>query len=229
MYSIRGAGGQGYEAISRDLRAALRAIAKRQADEDEGLNRAVENLKFGEWADRWLGQLERPKTDTVKGYKRTIKYAKEAFGTKPVRRVSPTDIADLLKTFRGRKMSPSTQAQHLRVIGACFRSAVLHGYAAQNPLDRLPDSERPRSESRESAYFTDDELPHLLGELPTGLWATLVRVAVATGLREGEFSALTWGDVDLTSGIIRVRRTYSAGNRGNNGASRRMVGPDGQA
>src|SRR6185503_9039931 len=153
MYSIRGAAGQGYEAIGRDLRSALRAIAKRQADEDEGLYRAVENLKFGQWADRWLGQLERPKEDTVTGYKRTIKYAKEAFGTKPVRRVSPTDIADLLKTFRERKLSPLTQAQHLRVLRACFRSAVLHGHAAQNPLDRLPESERPRSQTRESAYF----------------------------------------------------------------------------
>src|SRR4029078_1935009 len=115
---------------------------------------------------------------------------------------------------RGRKMSPSTQAQHLRVLGACFRSAVLHGYAAQNPIDGFPDSERPRSQTRESAYFTDDELPRLLGELPTGLWATLVRVAVATGMRESELSALTWGDIDLASGSVRVRRTYSAGNLG---------------
>jgi integrase len=214
MYSIRGAAGQGYEAIGRDLRSALRALAKRQADEDEGLYRAIENLRFEQWADRWLEQLERPKEKTVDGYKRTIAYAKEAFGKKPVRRVSPTDVADLLKSLRKRKLSPSTQAQHLRVLGACFRSAVLHGHAAQNPIDRLPDPERPRSETRESAYFTDDELPRLLAELPAGLWATLARVALATGMRQGELSALTWGDVDLTSGTIRVRRSYSAGKLG---------------
>jgi integrase len=214
MYSIRGAAGQGYEAIGRDLRSALRALAKRQADEDEGLYRAIENLRFEQWADRWLEQLERPKEKTVDGYERTIAYAKEAFGKKPVRRVSPTDVADLLKSLRKRKLSPSTQAQHLRVLGACFRSAVVHGHAAQNPIDRLPDPERPRSETRESAYFTDDELPRLLAELPAGLWATLARVALATGMRQGELSALTWGDVDLTSGTIRVRRSYSAGKLG---------------
>ena len=43
----------------------------------------------------WLEQLERPEENTVDGYKRTIAYAKEAFGKKPVRRVSPTDVADL--------------------------------------------------------------------------------------------------------------------------------------
>ena len=213
MYSIRGAAGQGYEPIGRDLRSALRALAKRQADEDEGLYRAPENLRFEQWADRWLEQLERPKENTVDGYKRTIVDPKDAFGRKPVRRVSPTDIADLLKELRKRKLSPSTQAQHLRC-SCLLRSAVLHGHAAQNPIDRLPDPERPRSETRESAYFTDDELPRLLAEISTGLRATLVRVALATGMREGELSALTWGDVALTSGTIRVRRTYSASKLG---------------
>jgi integrase len=214
MYSIRGAAGRGYEPIGRDLRSALRALAKRQADEEEGLYRAVENLRFEQWADRWLGQLEGPKEHTVDGYRRTIEYAKMSFGDKPVRRVTPGDVASLLKTLRERKLSSSTQAQHLRVLGACFRSAVQHGHAAQNPIDRLPKSERPRSEERESAYFADDELPRLLAELPAGLWATLVRVALATGMREGELSALVWGDVDLTSGTVRVRRTYSAGKLG---------------
>src|SRR5689334_22708450 len=64
MYSIRGAAGQGYEPIGRDLRSALRALAKRQADEDEGLYRAIENLRFEQWADRWLELLERPKENT---------------------------------------------------------------------------------------------------------------------------------------------------------------------
>jgi integrase len=214
VYSIRGGGGQGYDRLGRDLRTALRALAKRQTDEDEGVYRAIENLRFEQWADRWLSQLERPKEGTVEGYRRTIDYAKDAFGTKRMRKVTPGDVAGLLKTMREKKLSSSTQAQHLRVLGACFRSAVRHGHAAQNPIDRLPDSERPRAERRESAYFADDELPRLLAELPEGLWATLTRTALATGMREGELSALTWGDADLTAGTIRVRRTYSAGRLG---------------
>jgi integrase len=214
VYSIRGSAGQGYDRIGRDLRAALRALGKRQVDEDEGTYRAIENLRFEQWADQWLGQLERPKEGTVDGYRRTVKYAKDAFGSKPVRRVTPGDVAGLLKTMREQKLSSSTQAQHLRVLGACFRSAVRHGHAAQNPIDRLPDSERPRAERRESAYFTDDELPRLLAEIPEGLWATIVRVALATGMREGELGALTWGDIDVTAGTVRVRRTYSAGKVG---------------
>ena len=213
-YSIRGSAGQGYEPVGRNLRTALRALAKRQSDEDEGVYRAMENLRFSQWADRWLGQQTRPNENTLTGYRRTIRYAKDAFGSKHVRKITPGDVASLLAALRERGSSPSTLAQHLRVLGACFRSAVRHGYAAQNPVDRLPDPERPRSEHRESSYFGGDELPRLLAEIPDGLWSVLVRVALASGMREGELSALAWGDVDLTAGTIRVRRTYSAGRVG---------------
>jgi integrase len=36
-------------------------------------------------------------------------------------------------------------------------------------------------------------------------WATLLRLAVGTGLRRGELVALRWSDVDLEEGTIRVR------------------------
>ncbi|MEX2255035.1 MAG: site-specific integrase [Acidimicrobiia bacterium] len=36
-------------------------------------------------------------------------------------------------------------------------------------------------------------------------WATLLRVAVGTGLRRGELVALRWSDVDLDEGTLRVR------------------------
>jgi integrase len=116
--------------------------------------------------------------------------------------------------MREHKLSPSSQAQHLRVLGACFRSAVKHGHAAQNPIDRLPDSERPRAERRESAYFTDEELPRLLAEIPAGTWSFLFRVALATGMREGELAALAWGDVNVAESTIRVRRSYTGGQLG---------------
>jgi integrase len=213
-YSIRGAAGEGYESLGRDLRTALRALRKRKVEEDEGVYVATENLRFGEWADRWLDQLNRPDARTVNEYRATIAYANDAFGEKQLRRIRPADISSMLATMRQRKVSASTQAKHLRVLGGCFRSAVRHGYAGSNPLDRMPENERPRPQRRESAYFESDELPRLLGEIPEGLWQTLVSLAVFTGLREGELAALTWGDVDLQGATIRVRRTFSGGKIG---------------
>jgi integrase len=219
-YSIRGAAGDGHEHVGKNLRQALRKLAKK--NDDENPEPIVGNIRFEAWADEWLTGLHRPSERTIDGYRRTIAYANDAFGNKFLRSLSGKDITDFLSELADRKrrgdkdwrMSASTKAQHLRVLHACFEAAIKADKMTRNPVGRLSDSQRPRAEKKESAYFTDDELPRLLAELPEGLWRTLVRVALATGMREGELSALTWGDVDLTGGTIRVRRSFSGGRLG---------------
>src|SRR5581483_9657397 len=83
VYSIRGAAGQGYERMGRDLRDALRALAKRRVQEDDGEYVEQQNIGFSAWADQWLDGLEREGT-TVASYRSTMKYAKETFKDKLV-------------------------------------------------------------------------------------------------------------------------------------------------
>lgn len=40
----------------------------------------------------------------------------------------------------------------------------------------------------------------------------LFLVALKTGMRLGELTALTWADVDLAEAVIRVRRSYTDGH-----------------
>jgi integrase len=51
----------------------------------------------------------------------------------------------------------------------------------------------------------------LFAELPEGLVRTLFVTALKTGMRQGELLGLTWGDVDLSESVIRVRRAYTDG------------------
>jgi integrase len=89
-------------------------------------------------------------------------------------------------------------------------SAVAHGYAAENPLKRLPKAEKPRPRTREAGYFTDAEIAALLPRLE-GVYRVLVETAVQTGARFGELAALTWDDLDLTRAVMHVRRTVTDG------------------
>jgi integrase len=97
------------------------------------------------------------------------------------------------------------------VLRKCFADAIAHSLAAQNPVSRLPKSEKPELESRESAYFENEEIPLLFSHVPRGLYRMLMLSALKTGMRLGELSALTWGDVDLAQGVVRVRRSYTDG------------------
>jgi integrase len=107
------------------------------------------------------------------------------------------------------RLSDSTRAKHLRVLNACLSSAVEHDYAGQVP--KLPKAERPQKTHKEAAYFENAELPKLFGQMPEGVYRVLFLAALKTGMRLGELSALTWGDVDLTGATIRVRQSYTGG------------------
>ena len=133
-------------------------------------------------------------------------YAKQAFAEKIVRRLTIQDVKRFTGLMRDAGASDSTRAKHLRVLVACLNSAIAHGYAARNVASELPKGERPRARKRESAYFTNAELPQLFAQLEdAGVFRVLFLVALKTGMRLGELSALKWGDVDLIEGVIRVR------------------------
>ena len=159
---------------------------------------------------RWLDSLER-KQSTKTSYESTIAYATEVFGHKTVRRLGPDDVSAFNAKLRevvvaevvvdGRKetsLSDSSRAKHLRVLNACLSAAVEHRYAGLVP--KLSKAERPRPAKKESAYFTDDELPVLFASIEPGVYRTLFEVALKTGMRVGELTALEWGDIDLSVG-----------------------------
>jgi len=48
-------------------------------------------------------------------------------------------------------------------------------------------------------------------------------LALNTGVRQGELLALKWDDVDLESGVLRVRRTLTRAGRSTRTGSRKRV------
>jgi integrase len=198
------------ERAGKNRRQAERALTKIQAHVDDGDFRPQLTIRFAEWGERWLRSLER-KDNTIRSYVSTIAYASEAFGDKIVRQLTPADVSAFNRLLRDRGIATSTRAKHLRVLGACLNSAVQHGYAARNPARDLPEAERPRPSRKEAAYFENEELPRLFAEVEPGVFRSLFLVALKTGMRQGELTAVTWNDVDLSAGVIRVRSSYTAG------------------
>jgi integrase len=202
------------ERIGKDRQQAERALRKIGTQVDEGEYRPQANIRFAEWGQQWLAALRRPKESTRFSYGSTIAHATEVLGERVVRSLSVDDVSRVLERLAELGLSPSTQAKHLRVLGACLQAAVRRGYAARNPVRELDKSEKPSVERRESAYFETNELPRLFAEMEEGLHRTICLVALKTGMRQGELIALLWGDVDLQESVIRVRRTRTRGRIG---------------
>ena len=189
---------------------AERLRDKRSVELFEGNYQPVQTVAFREWGPRWLSMLER-KASTVASYESTVAYATGVFGDHPVSQLGPDSIAGFNRVLRERGLSDSTRAKHLRVLGACLASAVEHGLARENPVKRLPRSEKPRPARKEAAYFENDELPPLFAVIEEGLYRTIFLAALKTGIRQGELLALTWADIDLQEKTIHVRRSFTGG------------------
>jgi integrase len=197
------------ERVGKNPRDATRALTKIQSEEDEGQFVAVRPIRFAAWAEQYLAGLEL-ESSTVRSYRATMDYAKRAFGSKPVRRLQAADVKRFLVLMREAGASDSTRRKHLRVLGACLNSAIVAGYANRNPVKALPKGEKPRARKREAAYFANEELPRLCAELEEP-YRTLCLLALKSGARLGELSALRWADVDLVGAVLHVRRSWTDG------------------
>lgn len=213
------------EPVGHNRKEAERALDARRGDVARRTFRVIDDVRFDEWADRWLAGFT-GKASSKRVYKHTIEYAKEAFGRAKVRDLGPADVRRFLDEIRkaneGRhktpdgeppsQVSPATLAKHLRQLSACLQAAISEGYATENPVRRLSKTARPKVAKSRPAYYTNDELARLWPELAyRPVAAFLCRVAVATGLRFGELAALRWTDVDLLNRELHVSRTYVDG------------------
>jgi integrase len=208
----------------RDKRAAEQAATALQASIDArrvGLQR-LEDVTFAEWADRWVAGTDRAggddrKQNTKRDYQWAIKHAKATFGSSDLAELTGADIERFLHALdsagkeRGRAPSRTTLAKHLRYLHACLEEAIPR-YLASNPVDQIHKSRKPKAASDKWDYFTDEELTRLWDSFRRRedlLGEYLCKIAVTTGMRLGELSALQRGDINLEKNLVHVQRQYT--------------------
>ncbi|MGI8478664.1 MAG: tyrosine-type recombinase/integrase [Gaiellaceae bacterium] len=123
--------------------------------------------------------------------------------------VRRTDVQDLADRLLAAGLDASTIRNAVMPLRAIFRRAVARGEVAVNPTAGL---ELPAVRGKRNRIVSPSRAAELLAALPVNdraLWAT----ALYGGLRRGELMALSWRDVDLAAGVIRVERSWDAKNR----------------
>jgi integrase len=202
------------EPAGHNRKAAERAWKKIDTDLDAGSHVIPRNVSFEKWVDEWFAGLRRATPNTRRSYKATIAYAKQAFGKKKVRDLRVADVQRFVSLTE--KKSAATQLRHLRVLHACLGVAARRGLVARNPVDGLEPSEKPPAPEKLPTYFTDAELARLWPALDNEekhppVYANLCRVALTSGVRQGELLGLTWGDVELLERELTIQRSYVQG------------------
>jgi integrase len=136
-----------------------------------------------------------------------------SLGSVPLSDLRPLMIANARAAWTG---SPSTKQDPTALLSRMMELAVLDGRIPSNPCRSLPHARGKASDSDPvGRALTDGQVARMLditGFHPFGQ-RSLAGLAF-TGLRLGELVGLRWEDLDVSAGVIVVRRTFSPNGSG---------------
>jgi integrase len=170
-----------------------------------GIVEARQVAEFGHEGDRIWAQANH------RGYVGTrsrVEHFRREFGSRQLRDITPL-LVDAYVSRRASIRKPATVNRDLVVLRHMFQKAREWGKALDSPVSH----QKPlRANNRRLRYLTHEEIPRLLSASDEILRPLLI-VALHTGLRRSELFALTWQDVDVKQGVIRVVHTKNGERR----------------
>lgn len=189
----------------RQYSAVREELIRKKSEQIKLVGRSSEHsILLRECMNRWMAELR----GTVKqsSYRTYLNLAEKhvlpELGQMVLTQISSAMLLDFSERLIAKGLSVSTVKSICRLISACLRYAQEEGYIMKNPCRRLKltaehaDNQRVLSSNE---YEKVRELALESSELP-------VLLAMYTGMRLGEISALKWGDIDWEKNTVRVCR-----------------------
>lgn len=179
---------------------------------------------FEDWASDWF-EVTRLAPSTLADYRRKWRlHIAPTLGRKPLDTIRPLDLARLYRALeRGRaphqqrQLGPNTVRKVHELVSAMLRDALVEGRietnVATNSAASPPTQREIRAAKRDIVVWaprTVNDFLHWIERDEKAMeLAAIWRLALASGLRRGELSGLRWADIDLTNGIVHVRRAIT--------------------
>ena len=166
---------------------------------------------FADVGEEWLAAQTHLRKRTHSLYTTALRrHLAPRLGALRIVDVDEDAIARLIAELQASGLSGWTVQGILVPLGRILNHAARRGLIADNPMRRLERRERPRVERREMRILNSEEIDAVL-QVATPAYRNVLATAIFTGLRQSELLGLTWADVDLGAGIIRVRRQLDRG------------------
>jgi integrase len=189
-------------------------LTKAMADRDEGLVFDADNLKVGEYLERWLvdSVLDTVRPTTYERYEQIVRiHVRPVLGSVKLKNLTPVHVRGLYREKLEAGLSART-VQYIHVtLHKALKQAVQDGLIPRNATEAVKAPQVRREEMRP---LSGDQVKVLLEVARGDRLEALYVLAIHTGLRQGELLGLKWEDVDLESGTLRVRRTLVTAKAG---------------
>ncbi|ALS36776.1 integrase [Enterococcus rotai] len=161
---------------------------------------------FETWAIIWLNQLmkENIKESTYASYQNKLTlHVLPVIGKTPLHRVDKKQLEQLINQLKD-KLSPASIHIVFRLVKSCLKAARDRGYLYINPAEQVT---LPKIQKEQVPALNRQQHTQILNESKKNIKGLPIVLALETGMRIGEISALKWEDVDFDQQVIHVRRT----------------------
>lgn len=165
------------------------------------------NIKVGEFLNTWLWKYEQNnvRPTTFSSYELHIrKHIIPALGNTKLQNLNPDQIQDFINTLQEKGLSPKTIRNIHNTLLLAMNQALANNILTRNVCQNVS---LPRREKPEIRVLSQLEQNTLLRAIEGEKSEMAVVLDLSTGLRLGELLALTWDDIDLENGVIRITKS----------------------
>lgn len=204
-------------ALRREREEERRELRKLATTSERGERSGVPFRNYGEWLDTWVNEykLHKLRDSYVDEFKRQVSTVRAALGDLPIRKIEPLELMRYVNSLP----RCNTTVKLFDIINGSLQKAEDFGIIKRNPCKAL---DRPTYEKQKRRAFELSEQVAILDALPER-YAAVFFFLCCTGLRIGEFLALSPESIDYTRHYIRVEATQNL-KSGEHGKTKTQAG-----
>lgn len=158
-----------------------------------------------QFAPRWIEHVATTvRPSTVYRYDQALRvHVLPALGETRLAAVHPLAVQELEQGLLAQGLAPASVRVVHAVLGRMLRQALAWGLIGEDPMRGVSP---PAVGAQRGAVWTAEQARGFLEATKDEPWGELWAVLLGTGCRIGEALALQWGDIDLSTGTVTIRR-----------------------
>ncbi len=201
---------QKFFTVRGNKKDAEKFLTEKLRELDTGLLIDTTKMKFGEYLDFWKEKtFDNLEITTKEGYIQKIdKHIKPYLGNIVLENLKPLHLQNFYcEKIRNGKLdgqgglSERTVLALHRIIHSALEQAVKWQLIARNVADAV---EPPKAKKYQARFLNDKQTEELIKKAQNTDIYIPVMLAVFTGARRGEILGLSWKNVDLEKGMIKI-------------------------
>lgn len=175
----------------------------------KGTNANVKDLTFSQYSEIYLNKYCSGNVGltTINNYKRLLRNIIPFIGDYKLSTITPSMLDNmynkLRKGIKGKELSYNSMYDYYKTINAMFNQAIKWEFLDKNPNLK---AHKPKKEIIERKFYDMNQVNELLSCLENECikYRALITLALDSGARRGEISALRWNDIDFETGALKI-------------------------